>query len=175
VEDLEYGIRLGRAGHRVFYAGEAHVYGEMVSTEKASRSQRRRWEDGRKQIVGLHGRPLLFEGLKRRSGLLLDLAMDVLVPPLSTVAGLALLALVVSAPVAVVLGGNSAAAGVAWVCALSLLLYVARGWWLSGSGARGLFDLTFAPAYVAWKVALKLRRPANRPGEWVRTTRETRS
>lgn len=175
VEDLEYGIRLGQAGHRVFYAGEAHVYGEMVSTEQASRSQRRRWEDGRKQIVRAHGRPLLAAGLKRRSGLLLDLAMDVLVPPLSTVAGLASLALAVSAPMAVALRGGSVAAGVAWVCALSLLLYVARGWWLSGSGARGLFDLTFAPAYVAWKVALKLRRPAHRPGEWVRTTRETRS
>jgi len=175
VEDLEYGIRLGQAGHRVFYAGESHVYGEMVSTEKASRSQRRRWEDGRRQIVRLHGRPLLAAGLKRRSGLLLDLAMDVLVPPLSTVAGLAVLALVVSAPLAVVLRGNSAAAGVAWVCALSLTWYVARGWWLSGAGARGLVDLLFAPAYVAWKVALKLRRPANRPDEWVRTTRETRS
>jgi hypothetical protein len=64
---------------------------------------------------------------------------------------------------------------VAWLCALCLFGYVARGWWLSGAGARGLVDLLFAPAYVAWKVALKLRRPANRPGEWVRTTRETRS
>ena len=55
------------------------------------------------------------------------------------------------------------------------LVYVARGWWLSGAGARGLVDLLFAPAYVAWKVALKVRRPTNRPGEGVRTTRETRS
>src|SRR5881394_4074909 len=31
VEDVEYGIRLGEAGYRVHYAGEAHVYGEMVS------------------------------------------------------------------------------------------------------------------------------------------------
>jgi 1,2-diacylglycerol 3-beta-glucosyltransferase len=175
VEDLEYGIRLGQAGHRVFYAGEAHVYGEMVSTEKASRSQRRRWEDGRRQILRTHGRPLLAAGLRRRDGLSLDLAMDVLVPPLSTVAGLVAAGMMVSAPLAWTLGGSSASAAVAWLCALCLSGYVARGWWLSGSGARGLVDLLFAPAYVAWKVALKLRRPANRPGEWVRTTRETRS
>ncbi len=173
VEDLEYGIRLGRAGHRVHYAGEAHVYGEMVSTEKASRSQRRRWEDGRKQIARQQGPGLLKDGLRRRDGLLLDLAMDVLVPPLSTVAGAVVLALLLSAPLAVALQGGSAAAGVAWLCLLFVVAYVARGWWLSGAGARGLVDLLFAPAYVAWKVALKLRRPANRPGEWVRTTRET--
>ena len=46
VEDIEYGIRLGLAGHRVEYAGEAQVFGQMVSTESASRSQRRRWEGG---------------------------------------------------------------------------------------------------------------------------------
>ena len=173
VEDLEYGIRLGRAGHRVHYAGESHVYGEMVSTEKESRSQRRRWEDGRKQIARTHGPALLREGLARRNGLALDLAMDVLVPPLATVAAGVVLGLLLSAPLAVLLGGSSAAAGVAWLCALFVFAYVVRGWWLSGAGARGLVDLAFAPAYVAWKVALKLRRPANRPGEWVRTTRET--
>ncbi|HEY8211812.1 MAG TPA: glycosyltransferase family 2 protein, partial [Myxococcaceae bacterium] len=113
VEDLEYGIRLGQAGHRVFYAGEAHVYGEMVSTEKASRSQRRRWEDGRKQIVRTHGRPLLKAGLAKRDGLSLDLAMDVLVPPLSTVAGLVTGGLLASAPLLWVLGGSSASAAVA--------------------------------------------------------------
>ncbi|HSP78439.1 MAG TPA: glycosyltransferase family 2 protein, partial [Myxococcaceae bacterium] len=35
VEDLEYGIRLGQAGHRVHYAWEAEALGEMVSSEKA--------------------------------------------------------------------------------------------------------------------------------------------
>jgi len=175
VEDLEYGIRLGRAGHRVHYAGEAHVYGEMVSGEKASRSQRRRWEDGRRQIARTHGPALLKEGLLKRNPLALDLGMDVVVPPLATVAGGVLVGLLLTAPLSVLLRGSSASAGVAWLCALFVLAYVARGWWLSGSGARGLVDLFFAPAYVAWKVALKLRRPANRPDEWVRTTRETRS
>ncbi|HVE84123.1 MAG TPA: glycosyltransferase [Myxococcales bacterium] len=175
VEDLEYGIRLGRAGYRVHYAGEAHVYGEMVSTERAARSQRRRWEDGRRQIARTHGPPLLKEGLRRRDPLSLDLAMDVLVPPLAAVAGGVVVALALSAPLYAALHGTSASAGVAGLCALCVAAYVGRGWWLSGAGARGLVDLLFAPAYVAWKVALKLRRPAHRPGEWVRTTRETRS
>jgi cellulose synthase/poly-beta-1,6-N-acetylglucosamine synthase-like glycosyltransferase len=67
VEDVEYGIRLGEAGYRVHHAGEAHVYGEMVAGEKASRSQRRRWEGGRLQLAKLHGPRLLRLGLARRS------------------------------------------------------------------------------------------------------------
>ena len=83
VEDLEYGIRLGERGHRVHYAGEAHVYGNMVAGEKASRSQRERWEGGRWQMAKRHGLPLLRRAFAERSPLLADLAMDVLVPPLS--------------------------------------------------------------------------------------------
>ena len=42
VEDVEYGIRLGLAGHRVHYVGEAQVLGEMPASERATRSQRSR-------------------------------------------------------------------------------------------------------------------------------------
>ena len=84
VEDLEYGIRLGRAGHRVHYAWEAEVLGEMVSGEKASRSQRRRWEGGRWAMTRQFGLPLLARGAcASATRVLLDLAMDLLVPPLS--------------------------------------------------------------------------------------------
>ena len=76
VEDLEYGIRLGQHGYRVHYAGEAHVYGEMVSSEKASRSQRTRWESGRDQIAKLHALPLLRRAVSERSFMLADLALD---------------------------------------------------------------------------------------------------
>jgi cellulose synthase/poly-beta-1,6-N-acetylglucosamine synthase-like glycosyltransferase len=38
VEDVEYGLRLGERGVRIAYAGEAHVYGEMVSSGDAARA-----------------------------------------------------------------------------------------------------------------------------------------
>jgi cellulose synthase/poly-beta-1,6-N-acetylglucosamine synthase-like glycosyltransferase len=40
VEDVEYGIQLGYAGVQVHYVDEAHVFGQMVVGEQASRSQR---------------------------------------------------------------------------------------------------------------------------------------
>ncbi|MCY0999576.1 glycosyltransferase [Myxococcus sp. MISCRS1] len=174
VEDLEYGIRLGRKGHRVHYAWEAEVQGEMVSAEKQSRSQRQRWEGGRAQMRKLHGWPLLSDALKQRSGLLLDLSMDVLVPPLSQLV-LAAVGSAVVASVLVWLSGGTAvwASAVAGFALMSLGAYVLRGWWVSGVGPRGLLDLAWAPVYVVWKVGLMLRGPgAEKRGEWVRTERE---
>ncbi|NOJ80239.1 exopolysaccharide biosynthesis GT2 family glycosyltransferase EpsU [Myxococcus xanthus] len=174
VEDLEYGIRLAQNGFRVHYVWEAEVLGEMVSGEKQSRSQRQRWEGGRAQMRKLHGWPLLKEGLRKKDGTLLDLAMDVLVPPLSQ--------LVLAAVACAVMAGAFAwwshnpmpwALGVAGFSVASLGAYVLRGWWVSGVGVRGLLDLAWAPVYVVWKVWLMLRGPgAEKRGEWVRTSRE---
>ena len=173
VEDLEYGIRLGQAGHRVHYAWEAEVLGEMVSGEKASRSQRRRWEGGRMAMMRTYGLPLLAEGLKKGDRVLVDLAMDLLVPPLSWVVlgavGLGVLSGVLSG----VMGHVALASYVASASMLALVLYVMRGWWVSGMGVQGLFALARAPFYVAWKLWLMLSRPEEKKGEWVRTTRET--
>ncbi len=173
VEDLEYGIRLGRRGFRVAYAWEADVLGEMVSGGKASVSQRNRWEDGRAQMLKQHGWPLLRDALAQRSALLFDLAMDVLVPPLSRVV-LAAVSGAVAAAVLMVFTGSGVAASVSFGLALwGLGLYVFAGWLHSGTGLRGLLDLALAPAYVAWKVVLVFQRPkGQKKDEWVRTTRE---
>jgi cellulose synthase/poly-beta-1,6-N-acetylglucosamine synthase-like glycosyltransferase len=173
VEDVEYGIRLGRAGHRVHYAAEAQVFGVMVASEQASRSQRKRWEGGRGALARTHGLPLLFDGLRRRSLLLLDLAADLLVPPLTYVA----LATIVGGAVSVAVVRVAHAANYAllpWAaCAFFLAVYIVRGLWLSGVGLRGVLDLLWAPVYMAWKVVLALR-PSSGKGQWVRTAREGR-
>ncbi len=172
VEDLEYGIRLGRAGYRVHYAWEAEVLGEMVSSEKASRSQRRRWEGGRWAMTKQFGLPLLSEGLRKRDGVLVDLAMDLLVPPLSWVVlgagGVTLAAVALS----LWQGHMASSAYLGAASVVALVLYVMRGWWVSGMGLSGLTALAWAPFYVAWKVWLVLSRPEEKKGEWVRTTRE---
>jgi 1,2-diacylglycerol 3-beta-glucosyltransferase len=172
VEDVEYGIRIARHGHRVFYAHEAFVLGEMVASEKASRSQRRRWEGGRLQLMKQHGLPLLKTGLSKASLLLVDMAADVLVPPLTWMAAPALVGLGLAS-----LG--TFGSQYEWVsiypftlACFILGLYVLRGWMLSGVGARGLFDLAYAPVYMAWKVRLMFSQPEEKKGEWVRTTRE---
>lgn len=175
VEDLEYGIRLGLAGHRVHYVAEARVVGEMAASEEASRSQRERWEGGRLQIARRFAGPLLARALRQRSAVLLDLALDVLVPPLSYVV-LAAVGGLCASGAGLAFGLRTwLASGLFAVAVLGLVVYVARGLVSSGLGWQGVADLLRAPFFVAWKVALLLRRGgAARRGEWVRTKRENR-
>lgn len=169
-EDIEYGIDLGLAGYRVYYADEAHVAAMMVSGEQAARSQRQRWEDGRLQLICSKTLPLLQAAMGPGGRVCLDLALDLLVPPLSYVA-LNVAGLIVLAGVALLWEPSMAI----WLwlglgCGMSLLLYVLRGWQLSGVGLYGLVDLLRAPFFVLWKVLLMLRSRGS--AEWVRTKRE---
>jgi cellulose synthase/poly-beta-1,6-N-acetylglucosamine synthase-like glycosyltransferase len=169
-EDIEYGIDVGLAGYRVHYADEAQVAGMMVSGEAAARTQRQRWESGRFRLIRTRILPLLHAAKDPGGGVCLDLALDLLVPPLSYVA-VNVAALIVLAGIALLWEP----AAETWlelglVCSLSLLLYVLRGWQLSGVGMRGLVDLARAPFFVLWKVLLMLR--ARAPAAWVRTKRE---
>jgi 1,2-diacylglycerol 3-beta-glucosyltransferase len=172
VEDVEYGIRLGERGHRVHYAGEAHVYGDMVSSERASRSQRERWEGGRAQLAKRHALPLLRRAIAERNLLLADLAMDVLVPPLSVLVAATVAGSAASLALAAVTRRPNLASVLFGASGLFLLGYGLRGWQVSGTGVRGLASLAYAPGYMAWKATLPLRRRRKvvEP-QWVRTER----
>ncbi len=171
VEDLEYGLRLGEAGHRVRFAGEARVLSDVVVGASASAIQRRRWEGGRRRLARRHGWRLLRSGLAAGDRVRVDLGLDLLVPPLATLGALA--ALGAAAAWAVAGAGGGWAAAVAWSLALAALAaYVARGLWLSGLGLRGVVALLHAPIYLLWKVALRLRGSGAARGEWIRTPRE---
>ena len=169
-EDLEYGIQLGLAGFRVAYADEAHSDAEMVSNEKTARKQRQRWEHGRFELVRTKTWLLLKASLRKPSLVCLDLAFDLIVLPLSYIA------LNVMALFAVAAGAYTVGlAPIDWVwvacaCAASIVLYVLRGWQLSGIGLQGLLDLARAPGFLIWKILLMVR-PRGADG-WVRTTRE---
>lgn len=169
-EDIEYGIDLGLAGHRVRYADEGHVAAMMVSGEPAARTQRQRWEGGRLQLIRSKTLSLLQAARGPGGGVCLDLALDLLVLPLSYVAVNVVLLIVLAG---VALPWEPSMEIWLWLglgCGASLFLYVLRGWQLSGVGLRGLVDLLRAPFFVLWKVLLMLR--AHKSAEWVRTKRE---
>lgn len=169
-EDIEYGIILGMAGHRVWYADEAHSNAEMVSEEATARSQRQRWEGGRFQMIRTKTLPLLRASLRRRSKLCFDLACDLLVLPLSYVVINVCLLLMLAGLASLWSGDYLSWVHAAAACGVSLMIYVLRGWQLSGTGMQGLLDLAQAPLYLVWKHLVVTRRRS--PTEWVRTERE---
>jgi len=175
VEDVEYGLRLGEAGYRVQYADEAHVYGEMVSTAAAAASQRRRWEEGRKDLVRRNGFRLLKAGLRQKNRVLFDLALDLLIPPLSRIAVFSALFMLAAAALSVHAGRVVCSVVVFGWCLFAVVSYVLRGWSVSGTGIRGLLDLGLAPLYVVWKAGLRLRKASRPTSSWVRTKREHQS
>lgn len=169
-EDLEFGIELGMRGMRVAYADEAHCDGEMVSGEQAARSQRRRWEQGRSAILRTKTLPLLKQAVAKRSLVCLDLAMDLLVLPLSYVV---LNAAALTAAGWLLAPAEARTGPWFWtglLCFAGLGAYVLRGWQLSGAGLRGLLDLMRAPFFLLWKIAVMFR--SRRATEWIRTRRE---
>jgi cellulose synthase/poly-beta-1,6-N-acetylglucosamine synthase-like glycosyltransferase len=169
-EDIEFGIELGLHGVRVAYADEAHCNGEMVTGGANARSQRRRWEEGRIAVLRSRTLMLFKRAVAWRSLVCFDLALDLLVLPLSYVAFNA--AALTAAAWLLAPGGLHANAWF-WLgaaCCAALGLYVLRGWQLSGTGLRGLLDLLRAPFFVLWKLAVMLR--GRRTTEWVRTNRE---
>jgi 1,2-diacylglycerol 3-beta-glucosyltransferase len=170
VEDLEYGIRLGLAGHRVHYVDEAAAVGEMPSGDRASASQRRRWEGGRAAMVRRYAGPLLGRGLLRRDAVLVDLALDLLVPPLSRLLAVASAGSALALGLTWWMGSTPAAAWLWWASLASLGFYVARGCVVSGLGLRGVTSLAWAPLYMLWR--LRVAPPPAPELAWDRTPRE---
>ena len=101
----------------------------------------------------------------------IDLAMDLLVPPLSALSLAAALGAVMATTWYVLYGG-SAAIVVPWLLACGCLtVYVLRGLALSGVGLVGSLALLWAPVYIVWKIGLRLRAKGPSAGEWIRTVR----
>ncbi|HVT36151.1 MAG TPA: glycosyltransferase family 2 protein, partial [Nevskiaceae bacterium] len=164
VEDVEYGGRLALDGYRVAYLEAACVRAAMVSRAEHAASQRRRWELGRRQLRRSMAPALLGAAFRPHGRVCLDLAADLLVPPLTQ------LVLLTAAATAVALYLHIGSA--AWLGAtdfVALVLYVGRGWHLSGLGWRCAADFLRAPWFMLWKLAVLLKPHS---GLWTRTQRE---
>ena len=172
VEDVEYGVQLGLCGIRVAYVGESEVRADMVAGAAGSESQRKRWEQGRRELLKQFLPQLIGRGVRELDGVLLDLACDMLVPPLATVAvytGAGLTA----ALGAVTAGMAGPVVLLPWLGSVTgLTIYVGRGVSMSKRGAQVFLDLAHVPEYVLWKISLKLRRKRTPDGEWIRTARQ---
>ena len=163
-EDLEYHLRLVRAGRRVRFADAVTVWSPAPTGGRAAASQRARWEGGRFRMIRELAPPLAREAVAGRLRLLEPL-LELLLLPLAYHVFLLLAALAL--PVA--WSRAYALAGFALV-----ILHVAAAIVVGRGGWRDLLALAAAPFYMLWKLTLvkALARSARRDAEWVRTERE---
>jgi hypothetical protein len=104
-----------------------------------------------------------------RNPVLLDLALDLYVPPLSRLGALSVLGTLVAAA-AWWLGAGPVSFVVWAIAPLALAIYVTQGAHFAGVGPRVLLDLAYAPIYVLWKMTAGTKKSS---GAWVRTTRNS--
>jgi cellulose synthase/poly-beta-1,6-N-acetylglucosamine synthase-like glycosyltransferase len=171
VEDLEYGVRIGLAGIRVVFVPETWIASDAPVHADVALSQRRRWEGGRLTMTRTLLPQVCRAAVEQRSPLLTDLALELMVPPISYPALVVVAGGLLEAWHFALSGSLSMAAPLWTFCALALCAYVLRGVALSGTGLQGLAALATAPGYIVWK--LVVAQPwKSRSTEWVRTTRE---
>lgn len=169
VEDLEYGIMLAHAGIRVGLVPETVVRGDMPADARVVNTQRERWIGGRGAVVRDSLVPLVRAALRQRSLLLLDLAVDLALPPLA----LLVLATAVALPLSVVLAAVGPVVPlVMWtVAGCALVAHVVSAAVDAGLGAALPALARVLPRYVVDKSRISLRAIGAPTRTWVRTAR----
>ena len=164
VEDLEYHLRLVRAGLRVQFVDAVTVFGEMPTGGSGVATQRSRWEGGRLRMISQFVPQLMGEVLRGRFRLLEPL-FELLLLPLAFQVGLLLLAM--TTPIALVRFYAAGALGLA-------VVHMLAGVMVGGGSWRDVSTLLLAPWYLIWKLRMlpSLFRSARQDTTWIRTERE---
>jgi cellulose synthase/poly-beta-1,6-N-acetylglucosamine synthase-like glycosyltransferase len=164
VEDLEYHLALVRAGIRVEFVDTATVSGEMPRSDHGARTQRARWEGGRRRMMRRWA-PRLMGDLLRGRARVIEPLLDLLSAPIATEASLLLVAACL--PVAPL---RLYALGALLVLTLHVTAAAAcgSGFW------RTMRVLWAAPAYFFWKLSIlpEVWRASRADSAWVRTARD---
>ena len=182
-EDIDFAMDLiEQLDLPVHYVPDAIVAAQMPVTEQASRSQRRRWESGRFEILRRRGWRLLRAGLREGNPKKIDAALDLIVPPQAEIAaGLVGWAALIG--VDGLIGGHVGGWLLGWAAAVGLLLcYVLVGFAVGDAPKAAYTALLRAPGYFVWKLALRFAPkdrgssgngglPGGGSGAWVRTER----
>ncbi len=173
-EDLEYSLQLAEKGFRVAFDPRALLWAEMPATAGAAVRQRRRWEAGRFRLISRA--PQLYRmGLYCKDNRLKDRALDLLTPGLAELTALNLLVAGLSAAASLrwPTDGTQAAFGASFSLLLLHGMYVLMGLKTAGIPRTISRALLFAPAYILWKLAVKLTVLVFKPvTAWQRTDRE---
>ena len=164
-EDLEYHLRLVRAGRKVSYIDTVTVLAAAPAQQQSASVQRSRWEGGRFRLIVDEVPGLIGEVLAGR-WLLLEPLAELLLLPLAFHA--LLLAVLLLLP-------NTLATASGLLYLAALLLHLIAIFKIGHCGWRELKILASVPFYLLWKLTLlpRLWRSMGKNAAWERTLRET--
>jgi cellulose synthase/poly-beta-1,6-N-acetylglucosamine synthase-like glycosyltransferase len=170
VEDMQLGFDLLVAGYPTQFCASAEVTAPLPRMRAAANSQRTRWEHGHLKTLLRQAPRLLFEAVRQRRPQLLLSALDLVIPPVSLLATVWLVALLMAFAVGVttehwlpaeILSAAGAMLAVSIVAALRF------------STAREAWRIvTAVPLYVLNKLPIYLRFVTRPQRAWLRTQRD---
>jgi len=164
-EDLEYHLRLVRAGRKVSYIDTVTVLAAAPTQQQGASVQRSRWEGGRFRLIADEV-PGLIRAVLAGHWLLLEPLAELLLLPLAFHA--LLVAVLLLLPTGLAIAG-----GLLYLTVL--LLHLIAIFIVGHCGWRELKILASVPFYLIWKLALlpRLWRSMDKNAAWERTVRET--
>jgi cellulose synthase/poly-beta-1,6-N-acetylglucosamine synthase-like glycosyltransferase len=168
-EDVELHLALVRFGIRVDFAPEAIVQADMPTTPADAASQNLRWEAGRIAVLRREVPGMLLQGLRRRDAIIVDAAIEQIIPPLSVAFAAGALSMTAGA-----VAGSAPIVSLGLLGTTAIAGHIVAGLIALRAPARAYIALARAPAYIAWKILIYARAlVAPTTQGWVRTRRET--
>lgn len=165
VEDLDMGLDLILAGHRIGFEPSA-VFLSDASSDTGTASQRRRWEHGMLHSLTAYVPALLHKAFTGRWRLVF-VGLDLMIPP---TAMLIVISLATLAAGLLVLGLTfpvfALSSGLALLC-----LGLQRAWQAHGREILPLRSIAGIPAYIVWKLPIATQFFTRRERKWIRTER----
>lgn len=177
VEDMQLGAHLALRGQWPLFCAEARVMSTFPTDEQAIQSQRERWEHGHLSMIGTMGISLLGAALRQRSWPLLGMALDISVPPLTSLVMLLGLWALVTAFLALVLQMPGAwwLMGATWAGLCAMFLGIGLALRVRCAHILSMSDLLALPRYAFSKVHVYAGFVGRRQREWIRTKRDHES
>jgi cellulose synthase/poly-beta-1,6-N-acetylglucosamine synthase-like glycosyltransferase len=168
-EDMAMGIDFVRAGHTAILVNDAYVWSDAAG-QKDALVQRTRWEHGFLTNTKKWALPLIFEGLTKANLAMLLLGLHLLVPPLALLYMVGVIALVLLAITALLVGLTTPF--ILLACVISLASFATLTAWLFyGRAYLSFASLLRAPLYVLWKIPVYLKFVKDPETRWIRTPR----
>jgi len=168
---MQLGAVLAARGHLPVYCDEALVTSLFPTDSAVQATQRARWEHGHLSVILTQGPAMFKRALQRRSWPLLGMALDMCVPPLTSLVMALMVAWLLAA---LVVWQTRQLAPIA--CATSLLLAVAVAvmfaWWRHGRALISGREFLSVPLYALAKVPIYAGFIARRQTGWIRTRRD---
>jgi len=171
VEDLKLGLELARTGAAPLLCPQALVTSNFPASADGIKGQRTRWEHGHLSVILSDAPRLLLEGLRRPTGDLLALALDLCVPPTALLA-LSVAAIWTSCASLFFLTADAWPLVLASLAALLMAASVLMSWRVYGRHVMTLGTLLLSVVYPLWKIPLYLRFLVARQIDWVRSKRD---